>query len=187
MIVAVDQQGGFAKGGEIPWNYKEDWEHFKATTKGAICIMGRRTYQDIWDRKPANTKAKKTLPGRDCYVVTSNTDRDAFKGVEGIGPSLRTIVDKLPDDDRPIFILGGEKLYIQAIVWAKMVHVTLVPKVHGCDRFFPVTYLDHYFEITEGRKGEDGLLFATYSRKTRQQRSNETKRTGRGQNFNAKA
>jgi dihydrofolate reductase len=165
MIVAVDEQGGFAKDGEIPWNYKEDWEHFKTTTKDAICIMGRKTYEDILDRKPKKSKSKTLLVGRTSYIVTSNTNQDDFAGVEGIAPSVRQILDKLDsDDDRNIFVLGGEKLYIQHIVWASRVYVTVVPGIYNCTRFFPVDYLHKNFLIAGGEeKGE--LKFITYHRK----------------------
>jgi dihydrofolate reductase len=183
MIVACDEAGGIARGGEIPWNYKEDWEHFKATTKGAACIMGRRTYQDIWDRKPANSKSKKTLVGRDTYVVTSNTNLNDFKGVEGIGTSFQTIIDKMPDGDQPIFILGGEKLYVQTIVWASKVVLTVVPGIHNCDRFFPVDYLHANFKITDGRKCEEsGLMFVTYHRRSNPY--HETRRDRKGAKVN---
>lgn len=180
IIVAVDEVGGFACKGEIPWNYKEDWEHFKQTTKDAICIMGRKTYEDIWARKPKNTKAKKTLAGRDCYVVTSNPNISDFKGVKGIAPSIAQVLSQIPEEDqRPIFLLGGEKLYLQQITWSNLVHLTIVPGIHNCDRFFPVGFLDMRFTIKEGRRGEDGLMFVTYCRRPDQ---HETKghRRGRG-------
>lgn len=165
MIVCVDEQGGFAKDGKIPWNYKEDWEHFKTVTKGAICIMGRKTYEDILEKKKDPNKVKKILPNRDCYVITRETDESKFKGVAGISTSTRQILDKLPSDDpRNIFILGGEKLYIQEIVWASKVFVTVVPGIHNCTRFFPVGYLHNNFLIAEGRE-EGELKFITYERK----------------------
>ena len=171
MIVCVDEVGGFAKSGKIPWNYKEDWEHFKTVTKNAICIMGRKTYEDILSKRKNPTNIKKLLSGRACYVITSNTNADEFYGVEGISTSVRQIMDKIPDDDqRNVFILGGEKLYIQEIVWAKRVYVTVVPGNHECDRKFPVSELEKKFLIAAGDKVEvdDGeLYFVTYDRKVK--------------------
>lgn len=168
MIVAVDESGGFAKKGEIPWNYKEDWDHFKAVTKGAICIMGRRTYEDILSKKKNPDKVKKLLAGRTCYVITSNPNVEDFKGVEGVSTSVRQILDKIPDENtQNIFILGGEKLYIQEIVWASRIHMTVVPGRHGCDRHFPVDYVSKKFVIAEGDKkkvDEGDLYFVRYDR-----------------------
>lgn len=165
LIVATDERGGFAKDGEIPWNYKEDWEHFKAKTKGAICIMGRKTYEDILARKPKKSKSKDLLVGRTSYVITSNTNKDDFVGVEGISTSVRQIMDDLDDsDNRDVFVLGGEKLYVQQIVWASRVYLTLVPGIYNCTRYFPVEYLHKNFLIAGGEeKGE--LKFITYHRK----------------------
>jgi dihydrofolate reductase len=170
MIVAVDETGGFAKDGKIPWNYKEDWDHFKKVTKNAICIMGRKTYEDILSRKKNPDNVKKLLAGRSCYVITSNTNEDDFKGVEGIAPSVRQIIDHIPSDNtQNIFILGGEKLFIQEIVWVNRIYVTVVPGEYQCDRKFPVDYIQKKFIISEGEKKEvdnGELYFVKYDRKS---------------------
>lgn len=164
LIVAVDERGGFAKDGKIPWNHKEDWEHFKATTKGAVCIAGRKTYDDILSRKKDHSKVKKILPNRDTYVITSSTDESKFVGVEGTSPSIQRVLNSLPNDNRNIFILGGEKLYWQGLSWAHQIYMTVVPGIYGCDRKFPVSYVQKNFLIAEGRE-ENGIYFITYHRK----------------------
>lgn len=164
IIVAVDEKGGFAKGGKIPWNYKVDWEHFKKVTNKSICIMGRKTYDDIIARKPKSWKGKKALNGRDVYVITNDANFKG-KGIVGFATSVRIIMDKIPsDDDRNIFLLGGEKLYIQHIVTATRIHMTIVPGIYNCDRKFPVDYVHKNFLIAGGEKKDD-LMFVTYHRK----------------------
>lgn len=163
IIVAVDHSGGFAKNGEIPWNYPEDWEHFKSTTDGHVCIMGRKTYEDIVDRK--RSKFEELLPGRRSFIISSTLAGKDLQGVEGVYTSTRQVLDelKLPEDDpTEIYILGGYRLFIQHLATAKQIWMTIVPGYHECDRHFPVDKLDD-FSIVEGRE-EGDLKFVRYSR-----------------------
>ncbi|TFG95326.1 hypothetical protein E4H12_13495, partial [Candidatus Thorarchaeota archaeon] len=50
IVAAVDQGGGFAKDGKMPWHYPADLKWFNRKTKGQICVMGRHTYKDINER-----------------------------------------------------------------------------------------------------------------------------------------
>jgi len=84
IIVAVDCNGGFGKEGGIPWNISEDLEHFKRITTGHVCAMGRRTFNDILDRRVAQNAVDNNhapidhiLPGRESYVITRNVDFQA--------------------------------------------------------------------------------------------------------------
>ena len=61
IIVAVDEDGGFGKDGKIPWHYSEDLKHFKEVTTGHVCIMGRKTYEDMLEMRKARD-AKRRIP-----------------------------------------------------------------------------------------------------------------------------
>lgn len=169
LIVAVDEQGGFAKGGIIPWSYPEDLKHFQQVTKGAACIMGRKTYHDMYDmviaRKTKGKKSKKPvkieeiLPGRECYVVSRQKN---FEGATAV-PRLRKAVEIT--DKRKIFIIGGERIYTEALPFVNHIYMTLVKGEHDCDRFFPIDYVQKHFKITSGKKESDSLLFIEYKRK----------------------
>jgi len=167
LIVAIDEMGGFGKGGKIPWHFAEDFKHFKETTKDSICIMGRRTYTDMLDMVKAKRKSKKEiveiLPNRKSIVLTRNAD---FKP-EGatIAASLVEAVQSVEGDNRDIFILGGEKLFIEALPWVSKIYMTIVQDIYNCDRFLPLEYIQKKFNIIEGRKGEDEqLLFVELQR-----------------------
>jgi dihydrofolate reductase len=77
IIVAVDHAGGYANGREIPWSHEADWKHFKSVTKGNVCVMGRRTYEDITERrKKRSPNFRVLLPQRESFVI-SRTLEDA--------------------------------------------------------------------------------------------------------------
>lgn len=168
LIVAVDEQGGFGKEGKIPWNHPEDLKHFQRVTKDAACIMGRKTYQDMYDivvaRKKKDKKSKEPvkikeiLSGRDCYVVTRQKKIEGATAV----PRIRKAIELT--DRKNTFVIGGEQIYSEALPFVNYIYMTLVKGEHECDRFFPIDYIRKHFKIVNGKKGSDSLLFIEYKR-----------------------
>lgn len=173
IIVAVDEAGGFAKDGKIPWNKPADLKHFQEVTKGGVCIMGKDTFFGIYDMVVARKRMKnfeqpihikEILPGRQSFVVTSTLD--SVEGATTVS-RLRQAVQSLQHDDaREVFVIGGYRLFIEALPWVNTVYLTVIRGTYNCDRFFPVDELANKFKIVHG-KLEDDLCFLTYKR-TRQ-------------------
>jgi len=127
IIVGVDVQGGFGKEGKIPWNIPEDMKHFQKVTKGGVCIMGRRTYEDMLEMVQRKRKKaiKDILPGRQSFVVTSDEE---FKA-EGatVVKNIHEAVQSLDENDkREVFVLGGYRMFIEALTWTTKVYMTFV-------------------------------------------------------------
>ena len=171
IIVAVDTHGGFGKDGKIPWNHKEDLKHFQTITKDAACVMGRQTYLDMYDmfvtRRTKNKKnikkpsgIKEILPGRESYVVSKTIkDTEGAKIITG----FRQAIEETKKDK--IFILGGERLFIETLPWVNTIYMTLVLGTYDCDKFFPIEYVHQHFKIENVDKGSDSLIFIKYTRR----------------------
>ena len=168
IIVAVDSDGGFGKGGKIPWHFREDFDHFKEVTKGGICIMGRKTYEDmlamvkaVRKKNKKKGKMKSVLFGRECYVVTSDENYKA----EGATPvtSIRQACEHQDETDtREVFILGGYRMFVEGLAWTNKIYMTVVKDRFDCDVFFPVKALNK-FNIIDGRQTKE-LDFLTYTK-----------------------
>jgi len=169
IIVAVDAAGGFGKNGKIPWYFPEDLKHFQKVTKNSVCIMGRKTYKDMLEmvntRRKEPLKGNKTsiLKGRDCYVVTSNAKLDTPGAT--VVHSIRAAVQSLTEaDSREIFIIGGERMYIEALTYTNTIYMSVVKeKTYDCDRFFPIQVINKKFKLIEGTQNDD-LRFLKYTR-----------------------
>lgn len=153
IIVAVDPAGGFGKGGKIPWACKEDMKHFTNISKQCgVCVMGKNTYHDMvamrGNKKDAKTKMeqKGVLPDRISYVISSSLKQEDVVGATVV-PDLRSVLNKYRDTDQRIAVIGGEKLYIQALSTASVIHMTVLDQHYGCDRFFPIDYAIRKFAI----------------------------------------
>lgn len=175
MILATDRQGGLGKEGRLPWPHlKEDMRRFQEITKEAISVMGRITYNDI---KAAALERGRTvediaehgiLKGRTSIVLSSTLEE-----VEGasVKKTLRDVFNEYVQTDERIVVIGGEKLFIQAMAWVNVVHHTVIDDVYSCDRFFPVEKLASGAFAFEGDKItseelECNVYFTTYSRRS---------------------
>lgn len=192
IVVALDEHGGFGKDGQIPWHFKEDLKRFKDLTNGHICIMGRKTYDNMLQMTiERESKKKKVLPGikkyleaiergendpkqhlsgtikeilptRECYVITSNPRHFVIGAT--ISTGLREVINSLEESDkRKVFVIGGFRLWIEALPWTETVHVTMIEGTYHCDIHFPMKYLNSKFVIQKATR-EGKLSFITYRR-----------------------
>lgn len=162
IIVATDAMGGFGARGKIPWDIPEDRTHFKEITDGHIVVMGRKTYDDI----AKHYAGKEFLPNRESYVI-SRGEPELMDGVT-LCSSLRDFLNKTMDTfgNKQTFVIGGEKLFIQALPWSTKVYVTLVHGKYDCDKFFPINNLKEAFTQTKTDVVEDRkYAFVEFMRK----------------------
>jgi len=168
IIVGVDEDGGFGKDGKIPWYFPEDLKNFKKVTADSVCIMGRKTYEDMLEmvksrKKDKKKKLKEILPGRTCFVVTSN-DKLEPEGATAVSGIYAAIQELDEEDTREIFVIGGEKMYIEALTWTETIYLTIIKgKTYGCDRFFPIDIINKKYKIVDGKETEE-LYFLIYKR-----------------------
>lgn len=151
LIAAVARNGVIGLQGQIPWRLPEDLRHFQALTMGHTVIMGRRTYESIGG----------PLPGRQNLVVSSKLQSGRGYGV------VRTLQEGLAlADDREIFIIGGAKLYEEALPLAEQLDLTLVDLEPWGDTYFPEVDWSQFAELDrEQYTGKPGYQFVTYGRR----------------------
>jgi dihydrofolate reductase len=114
------------------------------------------------EKKGKTDPIEEILPGRECYVVTSNEKFEAPGAT--VVPSIRTAIQKLSEEDkRTIFVIGGLRMWTEAFPWVETAYVTVIKGTFDCDRFFPVEWLNRAFVIVDGEEKEN-LYFTTYKR-----------------------
>jgi dihydrofolate reductase len=193
VIVALDNQGGFSKDNQLPWHFPRDLKWFKDRTDGQIVLMGRTTYENINARlgtKAATvevehtgqgnehtesadsteqlvaTNAESVLPRRRCFVLTSTVEElPNAHVVKTIAEVEHRLTDE--DNDKTIFLIGGERVFWEGIALADTVYVTVVNGDYNCDKFFPTEYLMEHFHPYKVYKREDApeLRFTIWKRR----------------------
>ncbi|MBI4724142.1 MAG: dihydrofolate reductase [Rhodomicrobium sp.] len=122
LVVAVADNGVIGRGSKLPWRLGSDLKRFRQLTMGHPLIMGRQTFESIG----------KPLDGRDSIVVTSAS---AVPHQDGLffAPSLEQAIALAEDCAQArgvteIFLIGGAKLFSQALPLARRIYLT---RVHG--------------------------------------------------------
>jgi dihydrofolate reductase len=151
IIAAIARNRIIGKNGKLPWNIPEDLKRFKQLTTGHTVIMGRNTFESF---------GSKPLPGRLNIVITSR----CINGVMTY-PSLGFATQALKNEVE-IFVIGGGKLFAEALKSADELRLTMVDQEVDGDAYFPpyADYLRNNFQLTH-EEFHIGFSFLDYVRK----------------------
>jgi len=161
IIVAMSRNRVIGRDNTLPWASaadmagfrKADLGRFRELTMGSPCIMGRRTWESLPERK-------RPLPGRP-NIVVSRSPAD-IPGATVLG-SLEEAIRHCKDEGHgKAFVCGGASVYREALAVADKIMLTLIHREFDGDVFFP--------EIDPGmwKKTDvtdlDGFSFIGYSK-----------------------
>lgn len=157
----MDNNGVIGVNGKIPWHIPEDMKRFKSLTTGHAVIMGRKT----WESLPV-----KPLPDR-TNIIISFTHKNKY--VFRFNSLLEAILHAdFVQQHSFAFIIGGSRLYEEALPLADTVYLTKVNQsipVNEGDEVarFPVDAWRKEKDNFELDKVEyfDGFWFETWVRK----------------------
>jgi dihydrofolate reductase len=148
IIVAIADDGGIGLSGRVPWDLPEDRAYFARVTRGHAVIMGRRT----WDETGG------PLADRDNIVVS--TTLGAVSGARVVR-SLDEALALVGGDPEP-FVIGGTRLFEEALPRVTRAHVTRVPGTFPADTFYHFDATE--FSLVSRRVGDGGVAFEVYER-----------------------
>jgi dihydrofolate reductase len=137
LIAAIDQDGGIGKDGYMPWHYPADLKLFMNLTMGNTVVMGRKTFDGMFDLEKA------PLKGRQNIVVTSQAVDYRLKFVDKYPASELNFTDDINcgdielDVDAKIFYCGGANIYRQMIDKVDIIYLSRLEEIYECDTFFP--------------------------------------------------
>ena len=159
IIVAVAENGVIGKKGAIPWHLPADLKHFKEVTMGHTVIMGRVTFESIIDF------LGKPLPNRKNIVVSSQTFSDY--DVEVVS-SFQEAKEKTNNEE--MFVIGGSRLYAEALPEARKLYLTRVHENIEGDVMFPEFDENDWKLVDEEKHKKDDknkydYSFLTYERR----------------------
>lgn len=157
LLWAQDRARAIGRDNTIPWHVPEDLLRFKELTRGHTVVMGRATWESL-PRKP--------LPGRDNIVVTTTSPTlSGASTAASLGEALALARSR---GATRCFVIGGERLYTEAMPLADIVYVTHVElEVEGADRFAPELGADWKQLLRAGPVQAEGALryqFETWAR-----------------------
>ncbi|MCG8362221.1 MAG: dihydrofolate reductase [Pseudanabaenales cyanobacterium] len=151
------------KDGQLPWRIPQDTQRFRRLTLGYTVIMGKNTWEYGLQKQP--------LRERHNIIVSSSPQPDDSVRNPIAYPFELSFVTSLQDglkranDQRKVFIMGGARLYAEALRLADTLELTLVEGEFEGDTFFPnyVHLVGTEFELVNVEP-HPGFRFETYWR-----------------------
>ena len=125
LIAAVAANGIIGLNGTLPWHLSADLKYFKTLTSGKRIVMGRRTWQSF----------PKPLPTRE-HVVVSSQVLLLPDGVMKVS-SLAEALALPPHAEQPVFVIGGNAMYREALPLADDLYLTEIAANVDGDTTFP--------------------------------------------------
>jgi dihydrofolate reductase len=130
LIVAASENNAIGKNNQLLWRLPNDTQFFKNTTWGMPVIMGRKTYESL---------RNEPLPGRFNIVITHHKDAVPENEKVQVASTLQAAIELAKKTDcREVFIIGGGKVYADAISMANKIYLTRVHTSLDGDTYFPV-------------------------------------------------
>lgn len=125
IIAAVAKNRAIGYQNKLLYWLPNDLKRFKALTTGHTIIMGRRTYESL---------PKGALPNRRNVVLSTSIHE--LPGCE-VFPTLEAALQSCTSDEE-IYIIGGARVYHQAINLADRLYLTEINDIPSqADAFFP--------------------------------------------------
>jgi dihydrofolate reductase len=129
-VVAMSNNNVIGVNNKLPWQLKDDLEHFKEYTTGKIIIMGRKTFESIG----------RPLPNRQNFVISSN-----LREIDGISifQNLEKAIiaakkyNKNLNSAQEIAIIGGGYLFRDSINYFNKLVLTRVDCEIDGDVYYP--------------------------------------------------
>ena len=150
-IVAVSENWGIGKGGELLFSLPTDMRRFRTLTSYMTVIMGRKTLESLPGGKP--------LPKRRNIVLTSRTE--PIEGVE-IANSIEDVLALVEEDPaEEVYVMGGGQVYAALLPHCEKVLLTKVYASPEADAFFPDLDADPAWKAENASEmlEENGLTF----------------------------
>ncbi len=142
LIVAISNNYCIGKDNQLLWHLPKDLKFFKQHTTGKPIVMGRKTYDSIG----------KPLPNRRNIVISTNKNL-LIEGAEVVSNFQEAIA--LCKGEAEVCIIGGGKIYNEAIGIVNKMYITMVDAEIEGDTYFPKINLSNWYEVFSEKQFKD--------------------------------
>ncbi len=134
IIAAMDLKRTIGFNKSLPWPkpIPADWENLFKVTKGKKMIMGRKSYEDkhrVWSELGNIVISTNENLMLENGFVHANTLKEALN---------------IYNSEKEVFVLGGQRLFTEALPLATNLYLTIVHDIFEGDTFFPEFKTEDY-------------------------------------------
>lgn len=139
IVCALARNRVIGRAGDLPWRLPDELAWFKSVTLDRPVIMGRRTCESL----------PRALPRRQNLVVTSRSDLpDGFEAWPDLDRALARAAELAsPDEQVEAQVIGGARLFAEALPRADRLYLTFVDAEPEGDVWFPELDLERWREV----------------------------------------
>lgn len=141
-IVAVCDDWGIGRDGDMVVSNRADMRHFVTCTKGHPVIMGRKTLESFPGGRPLKDRRNIVLTRDGSFA------REGVEVVHSVDEARAAVAD-----EEVAWVIGGGAVYEQLLSYCVEAEVTRNHVVHPADTFFPNLDEDAAWKVAE-RQGE---------------------------------
>lgn len=147
-IVAVDEEFGLAKNGQIPWKNKEDMKFFKQKTIGNIVVMGSNTLLSFPNQEPLGNRynivlTKNKEPFLQKYSSYSNI---CFYNYQEFMDYVNNV-----ETDKTIYVIGGKQIYDLLFPMCNKIWLSIIPGDHECDLKLNINFENYNVNVSQDK------------------------------------
>ena len=155
IIAAVSNDGVIGVNGKIPWDIPEDMKHFKNITSQNTVIMGRKTFESIGYPLPNRINI---VVSSQASIISQKYRDERLKGIILV-ENLEKAIGIGAIFGRPIYLIGGSRIYKEGLKYANTLYITRVNKtflinIHDHFSMFPLINRREW-KITSSKYGND--------------------------------
>lgn len=153
LIVAVDEQWGIGKNGDLLLSIPDDMQYYRATTRGKVVVMGYTTLLSLPNSKPAPARLNLVLADIPGLKISGAV-------VCGSMEQLHRLIGCFEPDD--VFDVGGGSMYRQLLPYCHAAHITKMRFNGEADTVIPnLDELDDWSVESESEvKEHDGVRYS---------------------------
>lgn len=163
IIVAIADNGVIGNKGHLPWHLSEDLKRFKKLTLKNPVLMGRKTYDSIFQRLGSG------LPERENLILTRKKNCKSIEQNIHFFNQIDEVFHWMQQKNyKNLFIAGGTSVYDKFLPIAKRIEVTHICKNFEGDTVFP-DWNKKNWRATKGEtkidlKSDLQYYFSTYNK-----------------------
>lgn len=145
---------------QMPWGHalKQDLKRFRDLTSNHIVIMGRKTYQTMYE-----SLGGKPLPNRLSLVITRDPGQiqphENVIAVESVEEALRVSRDHFDKYPSEVFVVGGGEIFTKTYDRVDNLYLTLIQKDIDGVVHYPQVDFSKYEILSKEEREEAGYSY----------------------------
>lgn len=151
MIAAMTKNRAIGKENKLLVHDKVDLKHFKETTMGKFCVVGRKTAELL-----------PNLQDRQLIILSSQSAVSTYQVLPWfVYSDVYTMLDHFHKAN--LIVIGGESVYNRMILFTDIIHLTVFNYEMEGDKHFPYIDMNEFAETRRHVYNDKSII--TYKRR----------------------